>query len=417
VKTSQVGVDLIKQFEGFRTKSYLCPAGVWTIGYGHTGPDVKADQEIKASRAEYLLKQDLIRFEEAVSKSVKIKLEQNQFDALVSFAFNVGVGAFESSTLLRRLNSGEDPCSVAKAELPRWDKANGKSLEGLKRRRSAEVELFCKEPPTPKTGMIDITSIQQTWLKKKPVPSPELPNDEKAIVPGVRTYRNCRVLDRKDNHTLLEFSFGLGTWWVFDRHWKGLVKDTSIHRYAVDGDLRYLRNFPYFYQQDNGPEGWRQCQTSSIAMCLKYIDTPGINDDLDYLKIVKKYGDTTQREPHYRALAELGVSATFTTTADDDAVKAQIDKGLPVAAGILHHGAVSAPTGGGHFVVISGYDSKSWLVQDPYGELDMVNGAWEKTGPTVGRNVRYSFKNFEPRFCPDGGANGWCWYGFRLLKK
>jgi len=417
MKTSQVGVDLIKQFEGFRTKSYLCPAGVWTIGYGHTGPDVKEGMEVKASRAEYLLKQDLIRFEDTINKNVTIKLEQNQFDALVAFAFNVGVSAFTSSTLIRRLNSGEDPCTVAKAELPRWDKANGKPLEGLKRRRSAEVELFCKEPPRPKTGLIEITSIQQTWLKKKPIPSYELPNDEKANVSGVRTYRNCHVLDRKDGHTLLEFGFGLGNWWVFDKHWKGLITDTSMHPYAVDGDLRYLRNFPYFYQRDNGPEGWRQCQTSSIAMCLKYIDTPGINDDLDYLRIVNKYGDTTHREPHFRALAELGVGANFITTADADIVKAQIDKGLPVAAGILHHGTAARPTGGGHFVVITGYDKKSWLVQDPYGELDMVNGGWEKTGPTVGRNIRYSYKNFEGRFCPGGGASGWCWVGFKFLKK
>ena len=119
MKTSQVGVDLIKQFEGFRTKSYLCPAGVWTIGYGHTGPDVKEGMEVKASRAEYLLKQDLIKFEDTINNNVTVKLEQNQFDALAAFTFNVGVSAFTSSTLLRRLNSGEDPCTVARTELPR----------------------------------------------------------------------------------------------------------------------------------------------------------------------------------------------------------------------------------------------------------------------------------------------------------
>jgi len=414
MKTSQAGVDLIKSFEGLFLTSYICPAGVLTIGYGHTGPDVKPGQRYTEQQAEVVLRKDLLRFEQAVLRYVKIPLNQVQFDALVSFVYNIGESAFADSALVRRLNNKENPSSVAKEELPRWNKgAGGKVLIGLERRRSAEVELFCQNPPIPKTGMIDITSKQQTWLKKKIFPSAELPNDQKAKVHQGRTIRDCKVLDRKDRHTFLEMGFGLGKWWVFDPHWDGLVTETGVKPYATQGDLRYLRNFPYFYQQDNGPEGWRQCQTSSLAMCLRYLDVPGINDDKDYLKIVNKYGDTTHREPHIQALEELGVYAKFTLSADEQDVKEQIDKGLPVAAGILHHGAVSHPTGGGHFIVITGYDKTHWLAQDPYGALDLTNGGWAAKGAVSGKNIKYSFKTMNPRFFVGGGANGWCWINFK----
>ena len=205
----------------------------------------------------------------------------------------------------------------------------------------------------------------------------------------------------------------MGKWWVFDPHWRGLETQPSVNSYAIDKDLCFLRDFPYFYQQDNGPEGWRQCQTSSIAMCLKYLDVPGIKDDVDYLKIVNKYGDTTWRDPHFKALAELGVQAKFTISADAQDVKDEIKKGLPVAAGILHHGAYTAPTGGGHFIVITGYGEDYWLVQDPYGALDMVNGGWAKRGAVDGKNIKYPFKYLNPRFFVGGGSNGWCWVGFK----
>lgn len=413
MKTSQSGVDLIKSFEGFSHTAYVCPAGVLTIGYGHTGPDVKEGIRIDKQQGEIILKKDLERFEAAVEKLVKVNLNQNQFDALVSFAFNLGSEALSESTLLKRLNSGENPCAVAKEELPRWNKANGKVLSGLTRRRLAEVDLFCQEPPQRKTDKVDIMSKVNTWLKKKPLASEKLPPSSKARIYQGRTIRNCSVLDRKDNHTYLELGFGLGKWWIFDPHWDGLETKPLVTPYAIDGDLKYLRNFPYFWQRDNGPEGWRQCQTSSIAMCLKYLDVPGIENDTDYLKIVNKYGDTTHREPHYEALKELGASAKFITSADAHTVKDEIDKGLPVVAGILHHGAVSRPTGGGHFIVITGYSDTHWLAQDPFGELDLINGGWAKLGADAGKNVKYSFKNLNPRFLADGDSSGWCWVNFK----
>jgi hypothetical protein len=251
-----------------------------------------------------------------------------------------------------------------------------------------------------------ITSKQQTWFKKQPIASDDLPNDQKAKVYQGRAYPVKALIKQQDGHTQLDLG-ALGTWWIFDAHWSGLTPEPTP--YGVDGELRYLRNFPYFWQQDNGSEGWRQCQTSSIAMCLKYLGVKGINDDVDYLHYVNKHGDTTTREAHFGALADLGVKADFKTNLDVADVKKQIDKGRPVAAGVMHHGTTDAPSGGGHFIVITGYSSSYWLVQDPFGELDLVGGHWLAQNPTSGKNQHYSYANLDPRFFVGGGATGWGW--------
>ena len=137
-KTGTLGRNLISHFEGCRLDSYLCPAGVWTIGVGHTGPDVVSDMHITQSTADQLLAQDLERFEKAVVDLINVPLDQCEFDSLVSFAFNCGAGALSESTLRRRLNAGEEKARVFAEELPRWTN-NG--LAGLVRRRDAEVRL------------------------------------------------------------------------------------------------------------------------------------------------------------------------------------------------------------------------------------------------------------------------------------
>lgn len=138
-RTSQEGIDLIRRWEGCRLKAYRCPAGVWTIGYGHTR-SVISGLCITYDRAEELLKQDLKQFEETITSYVKVPLAQNQFDALVSFTFNVGVGAFGRSTLLKLLNQGK--YALAAEQFDRWTKANGKELPGLVSRRAEEKKLF-----------------------------------------------------------------------------------------------------------------------------------------------------------------------------------------------------------------------------------------------------------------------------------
>lgn len=138
MKTSDKGIALIKQFEGLRLDAYICPAGVPTIGYGTTR-NVKMGQSITEADADRMLCEDLTTFEACVTNSVDAPLTQEQFDALVCFVYNLGCGAFKGSTLLKKINA-QDP--GAADEFLRWNKAGGRVLPGLTRRREAERALF-----------------------------------------------------------------------------------------------------------------------------------------------------------------------------------------------------------------------------------------------------------------------------------
>lgn len=139
MKIGYKGIELIKSFEGLYLKAYKCPAGIWTIGYGHT-KGVKEGQQITASQAEEFLREDVAQFARDVLRQ-NLRLTQNQFDALVSFVFNVGGGNFLKSTLLRKAKvNSNDP--TIKNEFLRWNKAAGKVLPGLTRRRQAEADLY-----------------------------------------------------------------------------------------------------------------------------------------------------------------------------------------------------------------------------------------------------------------------------------
>lgn len=164
---------------------------------------------------------------------------------------------------------------------------------------------------------------------------------------------------------------------------------------------------PYFWQLDNGDTGWRECQTSSLAMGLAYKHVPGIRDDLDYLRVVKRNGDTTTRGAHMGALEEIGYSgAEWRVNWTPEQIRSELDRGNVVAAGVLHHGHVSAPGGGGHFIAIIGYTNTHWICHDPYGEINLVNGGWITSAQGAGRSIEYSFQNLNPRLFVGGG---WAW--------
>ena len=147
MKTSTAGINLIKQFEGCRLAAYkpVSTEKYWTIGYGHYGQDVAPNMTITQAQAEIMLGIDLVKYEQAVDHYAIFPLSQNQFDALVSFAYNCGVGN------LQKLLKGRSTPQVAEAML-KYNKAGGKVLTGLTRRRKAEHDLFCKDIVMPATG-------------------------------------------------------------------------------------------------------------------------------------------------------------------------------------------------------------------------------------------------------------------------
>lgn len=136
---SDAGRALITAFEGERLTAYLCPAKIPTIGVGHTGPDVTIGMTITHAESQALLSRDLARFEAAVSRLAPVTSQQ-QFDALVSFAFNLGEAALQRSTLLRLHNAAH--YREASREFARWNKAGGRVLAGLVKRRAAEAALY-----------------------------------------------------------------------------------------------------------------------------------------------------------------------------------------------------------------------------------------------------------------------------------
>lgn len=137
---SQAGIDFIKQFEGCRLKAYQDVVGVWTIGYGHTGAEVQSGLSISQEQAEAYLRDDLNKVCNSISPAIKVSVNENQFAALVSFAYNVGCYALIHSTLLRKVNA--DDYEGAACEFVRWDHAGGQVVPGLHKRRMAEADLF-----------------------------------------------------------------------------------------------------------------------------------------------------------------------------------------------------------------------------------------------------------------------------------
>lgn len=325
---------IVKEFEGCKLEAYPDPGTggePWTIGWGSTGPGIGPGTVWTQEQADEALLKDVREFHHGVLTVLPMAVEWsgNRQAALTSFAYNIGIGALQESTLRKRLISGDDPVQVVREELPRWIDKGMPSEPGLRRRRAAEVALFCGDQE----------------------PQPEQP------------------------------------------------RPATTNPLAV----------PYFPQLDNGPEGWRQCQTSSIAMCLAFLKVKGINDDVDYLKVVQRYGDTTSQQAHALALKALGVRARFRQNMTQGDLLGELKAGLPVAIGILHHGPASAPKGGGHYITAIGYTDTAWIVNDPYGELNLVAGGWAKQGGTAGKGQRYSFKNMNPRWLVEGPSTGWGW--------
>jgi GH24 family phage-related lysozyme (muramidase) len=320
---------IVQEFEGCHLRAYRCPAGVWTIGWGSTtidGKVVREGQAITQAQADAQLAVDLQRFYDALVRAIPAvaNWSSNRAAALVSWVYNVGVGAMQDSTLRRRILAGEHPPAVVQQELPRWNKAGGVVLPGLVRRRAAEVALFLGNEPQAPAG---------------------------------------------------------GVWAL---------------------------QVPFYSQLDSATDqARRMCFSSSCAMLLAFL-RPGIlhgpNGDDQYLARVRKFGDTTNPIAQTQALASYEIKASFVKNADFALIERQIDAGLPVPCGYLHRGPVEKPLGGGHWLIVVGYDATHVIVHDPLGEADLITGA---TLNRPARFARYSRANFGRRWMVEGPGTGW----------
>jgi hypothetical protein len=165
---------------------------------------------------------------------------------------------------------------------------------------------------------------------------------------------------------------------------------------------------PYYSQRDSATaQALRMCFSSSCAMLLETL-RPGTllgpNGDDTYLGRVLRYGDTIDAAAQLQALAHYGVRARFVQDAGWDVLMRQIDRGVPMPIGVLHHGPATSPTGGGHWLVAIGYDDDGIIVNDPFGEMNLVAGGYLNSR---GRRLRYSRQNLGRRWMVEGAGTGW----------
>lgn len=217
-------------------------------------------------------------------------------------------------------------------------------------------------------------------------------------------------------------------------HWKGLphqraamvqfweavpaslkkIDSSWVQTWRADGKQEQPRTktnplqVRYFSQRDSmTPHALRMCFSSSCAMLLEALKPgtlQGPNGDDIYLGRVLRYGDTTEATYQIKALQSFGVEASLVRNASWKTIENQIDKGIPVPIGILHHGPVDAPTGGGHWICAIGYDQDSIIVHDPFGDLNLTTGNYVNNW---GARLRYSRRNLGPRWMVEGPASGW----------
>lgn len=407
MRASEDALALIRRWEGLRLRGYECVAGVPTIGYGTTGPDVKVGMMITEEEADRRLRVVVDQVAAAVTDSLRVKINQHQFDALVSFTYNAGVTAFRSSTLLKLLNDNTDKHIVA-AEFARWNKVNGKPIEGLTRRRAAEKELFLTKQLHPAMAS-SILATQDTWLKREPKQSQELAPEQKVFVPkgSAHEWDSIETVAGENHYLVRLKAKPEPAWWIYPPHFK-IINDSVPPTIPVPPTQTPppVLTVPYFSQRDNQKDPSRTCFSSSCAMLLKYLKPNSIQNDDEYVNVVFKYGDTTNPEVQIKTLKHFGVEAVFRKNSNWDDLIRILKADIPVPLGILHHGPISSPSGGGHWIVATGVNG-NWqglFVNDPYGEADLVSGGYLNSN---GKGVRYSKKNLVPRWCVEGGKSGW----------
>jgi len=420
-KIPKCGLELIKRFEGCKLTAYPDPASggaPWTIGWGSTvningKPFAKGDT-ITQGQADTLLIEDIEkRFWPTLYRTIPdfTRMTEEQQGALLSFAYNLGANFYGNPgfTTITRYLHDLDWERVPDAML--LYRNPGSSVEeGLKRRRIAEGALWSSGLEKSRNAKRLIVANRDTLLKKEPIQSFELSEREKVTVPRGRSYTIVKSVE-EGAHIRVTLDYGAGTWCIYKPHWDIKVPG-SVETQSSDNRF-ILLNVPYYTQLDSTTNhGMRMCFSSSCAMGAEYL-RPGClggnrgADDKYMTQYVFKYGDTTNPAAQVRALADLKIHAVFRQNLSRKDIIAQLTKGVPVPVGYLHKGYVSSPSGGGHWCVIVGVDldKKQYIVNDPWGEADLIYGGF--VGSQNGYQVRYSFENFTPRWEAEGQGTGW----------
>jgi hypothetical protein len=177
--------------------------------------------------------------------------------------------------------------------------------------------------------------------------------------------------------------------------------------YRTQPAVGAVLNVPYFSQRDNYRDAARTCFSSSCAMLCEYLKPgtlPGAKGDDKYVEQVFKRGDSTDASVQIQVLKHFGVAARFATNGTFNLLDSQLSQGIPVPIGILHHGPASAPSGGGHWLIVIGKDGSDYICNDPWGKIDNANGTYPSTD---GKRVKYSKDLLKARWTVEGDGSGW----------
>jgi GH24 family phage-related lysozyme (muramidase) len=411
MKLPKAGLDLIKRFEGCHLQAYPDPLSrgrPYTIGWGSTrksnGSPFELGEKITQEEADNLLEQQLLTaYLPALAKIPHfISMSDEQVGALLSFAYNLGANFYGSEgfeTISRRLRNKEWDLVPEALLLYRNPGSNVEA--GLKRRRIAEGALWSKGSIKNKMVKTQIIALQNTLLKKEPIQSYQLSYNQKKKVQRGKGYNVTSIVD-EGSHSKVILDYGAGVWYIYNPHWQVSYTGSTRPNQSTQGSR--ILTVKYFPQRDSATtHARRMCFSSSCAMAADYVKPNAIEvaeqeDDYYMRNYVFRHGDTTSSAAQLAALRDLGIRAAFRQNLNREDIKAMIDKNIPVPIGILHHGHVSAPRGGGHWVCVIGYNdnTEEYIVHDPYGELDLINGGYY--GSTNGARMRYSYKNFDRRW-------------------
>jgi len=356
-------LDLIRRFEGFVDHAYPDPASggePWTIGYGFTtleGRPVQPGQTISREQAELELQRQVQNCARHLAGCIPYWAEMNgnQRAALIDFAWNLGSDFYGDEANFATISADlrDRAWERVPAALTLYCNPGTAVTAGLLRRRQAEADLWRTPVATAASTPASI-----------PVAGPEPTGMD--LQPGS----------------------------------SAVASPAAASPAAAAG---HRLNVPYCDQllMADG-QGWRECFSASAAMLAMYWGREPNENVYDALRA--RYGDSTSSEVQLQALRSLGLQADFRTDGTVELLKQEINAGRPVAVGWLCDGPVSGPTGGGHWSVIIGYDADGVLINDPYGNCDLVNGGY--LSHHDGAGLHYSFRNWVPRWRVEG-SGGW----------
>jgi GH24 family phage-related lysozyme (muramidase) len=399
------GWTLLKTWEGCRLSAYPDPASggaPWTIGYGHTGPEVVPGLTITQQQAEAWLQSDATEAADAVDRLLQdVALTSCQRDALISFCFNVGAGALGRSMLRKRLLAGDSAAVVITQELPRWHKGPLGPVEGLKRRRAAEVKHAEDGDHADPIGELTTSPKGSETMHIE-------------VLDAVRHHKG--LPHQLEAWQLLQRSLTSEQRTAFAQAFRTPVTPSADGTTNRAGTANGLIQLPVTYLSQNDSttgQGGRMCFATTCAMAAAFLKPGSLSGsgqmDDQFLKLVQRHGDTTDAGAQVAALQDLGIEARFRSDGRIEDLVEQLQRGVPCPVGWLHKGSSSAPTGGGHWSLVIGWDpaTRQLLMHDPNGEADLVNGGYVTRSIGSGKAQRYSERCWGSRWQVEGVGSGW----------